>query len=362
MGLLAVFLWSYEALALWDRPEWTAWIVVGYLVAALVVDGIFAGAPFCKFVCPIGQFNFVQSLMAPWEIKPLRPALCAGCTTHDCIRGNASAPGCPTGLFVPHKSGNMDCTLCLDCVRACPQQNVGLLFSGPIDALVSDGLRSGIGRFSRRRDIAALILLLVFGAFANAAGMVAPMVDWLDGWRTRLGNPSLLWITTAYYVIALGILPGVLVVSVAMMGRRCGHVEAAWQNVAARYAYALVPLGFTMWLAHYGFHLATSYGTLVPAMQRFAADGGWKWLGAPHWQFSCCTAAADWIVYAQILALDGGLLASLYAAYRIASSDAPARARWAMAPWSLLIVALFAAGIWIVLQPMEMRGTLPAAG
>ena len=30
----------------------------------------------------------------------------------------------------------------------------------------------------------------------------------------------------------------------------------------------------------------------------------------------------------------------------------------AFAPWALLLVLLFAAGVWIVLQPMQMRGTL----
>jgi hypothetical protein len=33
-----------------------------------------------------------------------------------------------------------------------------------------------------------------------------------------------------------------------------------------------------------------------------------------------------------------------------------------LAPWALLMVVLFAVGIWIVLQPMQMRGTLPAGG
>ncbi len=27
------------ALALWDRPWWTAWVAVGYFVAALAIDG-----------------------------------------------------------------------------------------------------------------------------------------------------------------------------------------------------------------------------------------------------------------------------------------------------------------------------------
>src|SRR5262249_2500414 len=59
--LLVLFLWSYEAFSLWDRPRWTAGIILGYFAAAFVIDGLFRGASFCKYVCPIGQFNFVQS-------------------------------------------------------------------------------------------------------------------------------------------------------------------------------------------------------------------------------------------------------------------------------------------------------------
>ena len=33
--LLAVFLWAYEAFALWDSPWWTAWIALGYFVGGL---------------------------------------------------------------------------------------------------------------------------------------------------------------------------------------------------------------------------------------------------------------------------------------------------------------------------------------
>src|SRR5262249_10251962 len=46
VALIVVFLWAYEALALWDRPVWTAWIALGYFAAALVIDGLFRGASF----------------------------------------------------------------------------------------------------------------------------------------------------------------------------------------------------------------------------------------------------------------------------------------------------------------------------
>ena len=45
----------WEAFSLWDSPSSTAWIVVGYFIAAFAVDIAFKGANFCN-VYPIGQF------------------------------------------------------------------------------------------------------------------------------------------------------------------------------------------------------------------------------------------------------------------------------------------------------------------
>jgi hypothetical protein len=115
-----------------------------------------------------------------------------------------------------------------------------------------------------------------------------------------------------------------------------------------------------MWLAHYGFHLFSSFDALVPAVCRAAADVGIA--AAPSMaRASCCTAkTADWLLRLEIVFLDAGLLGSLYVAYRTARElwPAPGRALRALAPWAALIVLLFAAGVWIVFQPMEMRGTV----
>jgi polyferredoxin len=67
------YLWAYEVFSLWDSPWLTAWIVIGYFIAAFVVDGFFKGASFCKYVCPIGQFKFLQSLFLAqrWPFRRL---------------------------------------------------------------------------------------------------------------------------------------------------------------------------------------------------------------------------------------------------------------------------------------------------
>ena len=51
---------------------------------------------------------------------------------------------------------------------------------------------------------------------------------------------------------------------------------------ATRYSYALAPLGFGIWLAHYGFHFLTGLYTFIPVSQR--ALGGF--LGEPHWRWT----------------------------------------------------------------------------
>ncbi len=358
--LLGLFLWAYEAFALWDSPRWTAWIVIGYFVAAFTVDGLFRGAPFCKYLCPLGQFNFVQSLVSPLEIQVRDPAVCVSCKTRDCIRGRNGIPGCELHLYLPRKAGNMDCTFCLDCVHACPHDNVGMLAVPRGRHLWLDTWRSGIGRFARRPDLAALVVLMVFGAFANAAGMVGPVLDVRDRLGLLLGQHSPLLPVSLLYLLGLVVLPLLAIGAASTLSRRWATLSASASQVAVRFTYALVPLGLGMWLAHYGFHLLSSWDTFIPVSQRLAADLGWSGLGQPQWIYSCCRPIADWLPRLEIIFLDLGLLLSLYTAYRIALSQCPrpSQALKAMAPWGVLLVLLFAAGIWIVLQPMQMRGTL----
>jgi len=362
--LLGVFLWAYEAFALWDSPWWTAWIAVGYFVTAFVIDGFFSGAAFCKYVCPIGQFNFVQSLVSLLEVKVRDPAICAVCKTKDCIRGRDEIPGCELHLYQPRKSSNMDCTFCLDCIHACPHDNIGVLAQAPGRELWRDPLRSGLGRFSKRPDLAALIVVLVFGAFANAAGMVAPVVEWQDQLSSLLQQRSPLLVTSLFFVFSLLVLPALLIGSAASISRWCGQMKSSRLEVATRFAFALIPLGFGMWLAHYSFHFLASYDAAMPALQRFAGELGWDTLGTPEWSRACCRPVANWLPRLEILFLDFGLLLSLYTGYRIAGSQCvrATQAAKAFAPWALLMVLLFSVGVWIVLQPMQMRGTLFPVG
>lgn len=140
IGLLILFFWAYEAFDLWESPWLTAWVALAYFAAAFLVDGFFKGAAFCKHVCPIGQFHFVNSLASPFEIKIRDGATCQSCLTKDCIsgrrephNGRITQSGCELYLFQQRKAGNMDCTFCMECIQACPYDNVGIIARNPLD-------------------------------------------------------------------------------------------------------------------------------------------------------------------------------------------------------------------------------------
>jgi hypothetical protein len=61
----------------------------------------------------------------------------------------------------------------------------------------------------------------------------------------------------------------------------------------------------------------------------------------------------------ELLLLDAGLLLTLWVGWRIARDAAPPRhALTLVAPCAGVAAALWAAGVWIVCQPMAMRGMM----
>jgi cytochrome c oxidase assembly factor CtaG/polyferredoxin len=358
IALLVLFFWCYEVFGLWDKPIWTAWLIINYFLAALVIDALFRGASFCKYVCPIGQFQFVASLVSPLEVKVRQPGVCASCKTHDCLRGNERQRGCEMDLHLPRKSGNLDCTFCLDCVRACPHENIGVMVVAPGMDLVRDTPRSSIGRLSRRLDIAALALVFVFAGFANAAFMTAPVVKFQDDLAARLGLDSALPVTRVLLLVALLLLPGALALAAAYGSRVASRVSVGIRELFCRFSLSLVPLGAAMWAGHFLFHLSTGWGSASKVVQRAANDTGWSLLKSQGGELVLPLLGADSMHVLQAVVLDAGLLLTFYLMWRIALIYR-SRGRDALrllAPWAAISVGLYASGIWILLQPMQLRG------
>ncbi len=360
ISLLFVFFWAYEAFGLWDSPSWTAWMIVGYFTAALIVDGLFKGASFCKYVCPIGQYQFIQSLISPVEVSVRSLDVCRTCKTHDCLRGNDKQRGCELQLFQPQKTSNMNCTFCLDCVHACPHENVSLLAVLPGTQLVRIEGRKRSLRWFRRFDGAVLIFLLVFAAFVNAGSMMESVQRQEQTLQMTLHTGWFHLILLVSFLLALVVVPAMLVAGSVSLAKILSGRHIRWRESVSTFAQAFVPLGFSMWLAHFSYHLVNGALTAVPVIQRVATSAGLSILGKPDWSLSASMSSVDWLPSVQLLVLGLGFLFTLYVAWRVARGVHLQFARTVglVAPWAVLALVLYSAGVWIVFQPMQMRGMM----
>ena len=74
--LFALILFFYELFGLWSSSWLTAWIIIGYFLAVLLVDGLFKHASFCKYMYVRStQFNFLAiDDFLPLKLKSTRSA------------------------------------------------------------------------------------------------------------------------------------------------------------------------------------------------------------------------------------------------------------------------------------------------
>ena len=128
------------------------------------------------------------------------------------------------------------------------------------------------------------------------------------------------------------------------------------RNIAASYAYALIPIGCGVWLAHYAFHFLTGLGAIVPVTQGAAIDAfGWAILGEPNWTWIGLRTGLVFPLQVGAVLLGG--FGSTLLIQRISERDYRGHAAEAGVPWMVIAVGLTVLALWILSQPMDMRIT-----
>jgi len=382
IGGLFVFFWLYEWLSLWNSPWLTAWITIAYFAASFTLELVFDESAFCKYVCPLGTFNFVYSTLSPFQIQARKPEICSTCVGKECLKGSyreqplilideiqdgtitkshENGPngvlGCGTLLYVPQIKSNMDCTFCLDCARACPHDNVALAARSPLRELVNTSARP------KRWDLGFLVVSLAFMGMFNAFGMVTPVYGFLVGMSQLTGIPS------------RGVLLGIMFLMGNVLAPAICSLGAAWltfkltrptkpkdvKAIFSAFVPAFVPIGMGIWVAHYGYHFLSGALAIIPVFQSFLIDNHVDLFGsAPNWQLSAIASLTQ-IGLFQVVVLLSGYIFSFVVIQRVAKQlyPRPNDAFMATLPWAILMFALMMFAVWVLRQPMEMRNISP---
>jgi polyferredoxin len=375
LAALLAMLFVYELFDLWASPWLTAWVIVAYFAAAFVLEALFTRDSFCMYLCPLGSFNFLYSTVSPFQITSRSQDVCRTCPGKECINGRYAAPtgaqdgaqdgapaillqqGCQLELYVPQIKSNLDCTLCLDCAKACPYDNVAL-------AARPHGAELFRQSWPRRLDLALLAILAAFLGLVNAFAMTPPVYALEQGLARLLRTQSEALVLGIVFVVGAVLAPLALVYAAAWINRRTVRADRGLplRRAVIRYAPAFVPLGFGVWAAHYLFHLLVGPLTIWPAFQNFwPAVTGVALFGAPDWALAGAWVPRLAVVQAvQMVSVAAGLGMALAVAWRAARTAHPApRPAWVeLAPWAAILLMLAALAVWVFLLPMEMRGNV----
>jgi ferredoxin len=386
--LMLAFFFAYEAFALWSSPFLTAYLVIGYFLAALAVDVLFPAGTFCRHVCPLGNFNFALSHTSPTTVAALDPDVCRRCRHKPCLHGRVSDheerradwearglpvegarraafvplaevvapngkgrfPGCESDLFVPAMTSTMDCTLCLNCVRACPYDNVGLEVRPP--------WREPLSGAWRRRGylgVAILAVVLLWAGVMNAVAMIPPYFEAAEAVARLLGTrQEWLVLGALFALVTLG--GAALTLGAFALASRAGGVREGPAALLLRWGSVAMILAVGFWTAHYLFHFLTGALTIVPVFQHFFEYRGFA--VETNWRLAQLVPSR-WLFFV------GAAVASAYGLLAIAVGGARAlrdfgAQRGVMAMWPVGLFALLVTVLQVVVlaQPMEMRGTL----
>jgi ferredoxin len=348
-ALLLIF-WLYEWLDLWASPWLTAWLTIAFFVTSFVLEALFAESPFCKYVCPLGAFNYVHSKVSPFQIQAREASICRTCEDKECVNGSETVLGCGTELFVPMINSNMDCTFCLDCARACPYDNVSLNIRDPLIELHS-------AESTPRWDLSFLLVSLTIFAMLNAFGMVPPIYK-LQSWLVSTLGIASEWLG----LILIFILGAIGITSFILFGSsRLSSLfsQLKPRSIANDLAPAFVPMGFGIWFAHYSFHFSIGALTLFPVMKNFLLDHGIKFLGETVDWNTRFILPDDWIFPIQIAAVLIGFFAALYILGRkgLTISKSPKEGFLILLPWAIVLLTFTLLSLSIFNMPMQMRGT-----
>lgn len=301
-GFLGVALFSAIILT---RPNVSAWLLLGFVLTGVIFSLLYENRVFCRYICPVGGFIGLYSLLAPLELRVKDTQVCREHTPKDCLIGTENSYGCPWMVFPGNLTRNTYCGLCTECLKACPKDNIALnLRPFGVDLLVAK---------ERRLDEAYKAFIMLGCALLYSAVLLGPW-GWIKSWANMDTLPHWALYAAGFLAINLLLLPGFFWLIVAA-ARRLADQPAPMRKLFVDYAYTLVPLGLAGWIAFsFGFVLVNGSYALIVLSDPF----GWGWnlfgtagvLWTPIWP----TLTA----FLQVGTLTVGLLFALDIAYRIA--------------------------------------------
>jgi len=323
-------------------PRATAWVALAMLAMAAASAFLFERKSFCRYGCLVGRVSGLYAMFAGLEARAKDAAVCASCRTQDCYRGSDKGDGCPTFEFPRTMTLNTYCTLCAECFKTCPHDNMALRLRPWGADLAVEG--------RPRADEAWLALVLLAMTGFHGLTMTPSWPLWVAGLEASWGVGY--WTAFSVLMTTMLGLPAALY-AVLVKAAQAQSAGRPYGELFVRYAYALLPIALFYHLAHNAEHFLME----GPKLLRLASDPlgrGWDLFATAAWRPApLITLEGLWGL--QLLLVVVGHVYSLWVTDRAARRLAPAGAFRAQLPMLAAMVAFSVFSLWLLRQPMQMR-------
>ena len=201
---------------------------------------------------------------------------------------------CPWGQYPLALKSSANCGLCLECLRACPEDNIAI-------SLRPWGREFGPESRSRL-DEAFLGLVMLSSALVDAAIFLGPWGG-IKAAAYAVGSQSWFIFAGAFLVLALLVFPGMYAVSV-LAGQKLAGSQAPLRKAMERQSQVLIPLGLAAWIA-FTVAFAFTKASYIPAVIADPFGWGWNLTGAAG--MAAAGQASPFSMLVQVVLLAGGL-------------------------------------------------------
>lgn len=332
------------------RPAITAYLAIAMLLMAIVSAFLFEKKGFCRYACLVGRVSGLYAMFSGVEVRAKDRNVCRSCRGKECVQGSAAAYGCPTFLFPGYLSSNTYCIQCMECIQACPTDNLAFNLRPWGEDLIS--------QHRHRTDEAYLALLMLSITGFHGLTMTGNWSRLTDYLSRSLSLSNLLAFSLGMTLLMLlPILVYALLVrlSFELGSRSFSPQTTTFHDYFVRYAYALLPIALFYHLAHNMEHLLME-GPKVMAL--ISDPFGWNWnlFGTAHWRIPPLVSLdVLWII--QVVLVLVGHVYSLWIAHHTSRRlfASAASARRSQFPMLVAMIAFSVFSLWLLKQPMEMR-------
>jgi len=344
--LFVALTWLELGFEVTRSPELTAILAIIMTSMAVLSAIIFEKRAFCRYSCLVGRISGLYAMFSPVELRSVSATVCKTCKGKECMNGSSNTASCPTNLYPGGLIENTYCTLCTECIRSCPNDNLTINFRSPATDLFS--------KSSFRLDESILALVLLSLTSFHGLTMTPLWTIMVNQTRLIAGVSYLISFTILMaLVIAIPFVLYLLTIFISSVFIRIENVSIPLLFKA--FAYPLIPVALFYHLAHNGMHFFAEATTIIPLLSD-PAGLGWNLFNTIDYiPGQVVSQAVIWWI--QLGFIFTGHVYGVITADKISMRlfQNKNQGLKALVPQIVFMVIFSGISIWLIAQPMEMR-------